>query len=170
MLLVLRPLWPHLRLYSTLLPQTREPVPTALAPQGNRSEPQLAPLRHGSLTPARIARGRPPCLVPIPPGAGTGRKYHCPWRESLRYSLPSAVLWTDGTALHLTWPSLMQIACTGGPGASSNVACPFWALSGRYSDDWIFSYQCECERLILFQPSLYIAEKLNACTGSFKSS
>ena len=26
--------------------------------------------------------------------------------ESLRYSLPSAVLWTDGPAWHLTWPSL----------------------------------------------------------------
>jgi len=61
----------RMRLYSTLLPQAA----------GQPSEPRLAPPRHGSLTPGRISVGRPPCLVPIPVGAGTGRKYHCPWRS-----------------------------------------------------------------------------------------
>ena len=60
--------------------------------------------------------------------------------------------------------------CTGGLGASSNVACPFQAPSGRYSDDWIFDYQGESEWLIHFQPSLYIAEKSNVCTDFFENS
>ena len=45
---------------------------------GRPSEPRLASPRHGTLTPGRISVGRPPCLIPIPVGAGTGRKYHCP--------------------------------------------------------------------------------------------
>ena len=63
--------------------------------------------------------------------------------ESSRYSLPSAVLWTDGPAWHLIWPSLIEElgqadkteqnklvssfsahhSSTGGLGASSSVAC-----------------------------------------------
>lgn len=63
--------------------------------------------------------------------------------ESLRYSLPQAVLWTDGPAWHLIWPSLIDgnqlidkteqkcigvfvfnpcRSSTGGLGASSSVA------------------------------------------------
>lgn len=45
---------------------------------GRPSEPRLASPRHGTLTPGRISVGRPPCVIPIPMGAGTGRKYHCP--------------------------------------------------------------------------------------------
>ena len=84
--------------------------------------------------------------------------------ESLRNSPPQAVLWTDGPAWHLIWPSLIDVgqlgcqrrtknvwvsssatlrcASTGGLGASSSVACPGQgAPSGKYPDDRIFSFR-----------------------------
>ena len=32
---------------------------------------------HGPLTPARISRSCPHCVIPVPPGAVAGQKYHC---------------------------------------------------------------------------------------------
>lgn len=73
--------------------------------------------------------------------------------ESLRNSPPQAVLWTDGSAWHLIWPSLMQ-----GLSAQVVLAHPPASLalfqrapSGRYPDDWIFSLQRTREET----PSLY---------------
>ena len=32
---------------------------------------------HGPLTPAGISRSCPHCVIPVPPGAVAGQKYHC---------------------------------------------------------------------------------------------
>ena len=148
--------------------------------QGNRSGPQLASLRHGRLTPARISPGCPPCLR-----LGLGRSIAL--TESLRNSLPQAVLWTDGPAWHLIWPSLIEgvpgsfaklnekcagdFVCslcrtsTGGLGASSSVACPSQgAPSGKYPDDWIFCFQRTREET----PSLYYPLSEGAENQNFK--
>ena len=159
-----------LRLYLTLLPQAQEPVPQAPALQGNPSEPRLAPPRHGTFTPGRISVGRPPCVIPVSPGAGTGRKYHCPWRnycETARHRLfcgrmdPLAPYWPSLTAepgskqirkRSCAFFLYCSIPSAGGHGASSSVACPCSAEapSGRYSDDWIFYCRGTLERLYIF--------------------
>ena len=84
--------------------------------------------------------------------------------ESLRYSLPSAVLWTDGPAWHLIWPSLIDVGQPGCQNRTEKYGClrlqpcavhlqvvlahPPASLalvqrapSGRYSDDRIFDFQ-----------------------------
>lgn len=99
-----------LYLYLTLLPQ---------AP-GRLPEVWLVGPCHGSSTPARISRSRPPCVFPVS-GAGTGRKYPpavvmarqpttgCFWDGWDRWAPYLAVIYADSV-------------CTGGLGASSAVA------------------------------------------------
>lgn len=109
--------------------------------QGNRSGPQLASLRHGRLTPARISPGCPPCLR-----LGLGRSIIVPdgviakqfaigcfadgWNRSAPYlavvdrcrsawlSEPNRNVWVSSFAT-------LRCASTGGLGASSGVARPF---------------------------------------------
>ena len=92
--------------------------------------------------------------------------------ESLRYSLPSAVLWTDGPAWHLIWPSLIDVGQPGCQNRTEKYGClrlqpcavhlqvvlahPPASLalvqrapSGRYSDDRIFCFQGTTEKLFL---------------------
>ena len=85
---------------------------------GQSSEPRLAPPRHGSLTPARISRGPPSLLDPHSGGGWDWTEVSLSLTESLRYSLPSAVLRTDGTARHLIWPSLIDV---GQPGCQNRT-------------------------------------------------
>ncbi len=86
-----------LRSYSTLLPQ---------AP-GRLPEVRLAGPCHGNSTPARISRGRPPCMIPVYRGLGRDGsiRRHGSWRNSL----PWAAFGTGGTAGHLDWPSFMRV-------------------------------------------------------------
>ena len=107
---------------------------------GRSSEPQLASLRHGRLTPARISPGCPPCLR-----LGLGRSIIIPggvvakqpatgcfvdgWDRSAPYlavvdrcgsawlSEPNRKVWVSSSAT-------LCCASTGGLGASSSVACP----------------------------------------------
>ena len=92
--------------------------------------------------------------------------------ESLRYSLPSAVLRTDGTARHLIWPSLIDVGQPGCQNRTEMYGClrsqpcavhlqvvlahPPESLalfqrapSGRYSDGWIFSFRGATEKFFL---------------------
>ena len=92
--------------------------------------------------------------------------------ESLRYSLPSAVLRTDGTARHLIWPSLIDVDQPGCQNRTKKYGClrsqpcavhlqvvlahPPESLalfqrvpSGRYSDGWVFGFQGTSEKLFL---------------------
>ena len=107
---------------------------------GRSSEPQLASLRHGRLTPARISPGCPPCLR-----LGLGRSIIVPdgviaiqlaigcfvdgWTRLAPYlavidrcrsawlSKPNRKVWVSSFAT-------LRCASTGGLGASSSVACP----------------------------------------------
>ncbi len=84
-----------LRSYSTLLPQ---------AP-GRLPEVRLAGPCHGDLTPARISRSRPPCV--IPDSRGLGRDGSIRRQGSWRNSLPRAAFGTGGTAGYRIWPSFI---------------------------------------------------------------
>ena len=142
-----------LRSYSTLLPQAQPAHWLYRAVNLNRSwlyrVMGLSPPA-GSLPAALLVCSRDWTEVSLP------------LTESSRYSLPSAVLWTDGPAWHLIWPSLIEElgradkteqnklvssfsahhSSTGGLGASSSVACLFpKAPSGKYSDHRIFNFQ-----------------------------
>lgn len=92
--------------------------------------------------------------------------------ESLRNSLPSAVLRTDGTARHLIWPSLIDVSQPGCQNRTKKYGClrsqPYAvhlqvvlahppeslalfqrAPSGRYSDGRIFSFRGANEKFFL---------------------
>ena len=115
--------------------------------QGNRSGPQLASLRHGRLTPARISPGCPPCLR-----LGLGRSIIIPGRVIAKQ--PATGCFVDGWTRSAPYLAVIDAGfiCTGGLGASSSVACPGQgAPSGRYPDDWIFDFQRTREE----PPSLY---------------
>ena len=94
--------------------------------------------------------------------------------ESLRNSPPQAVLWTDGTARHLIWPSLIDVGQPGCQNRTEKYGClrlqpcavhlqvvlahPPASLalvqrapSGRYPDGRIFDFQRTREET----PSLY---------------
>lgn len=89
--------------------------------QGRLPEVRLVRPCHGSSTPARISRSRPPCVFPMSLGAGTGRKYPpavvmarqptigCFWDGWNRWAPYLAVIYTG-------------LPCAGGLGASSAVA------------------------------------------------
>lgn len=81
---------------------------------------------HGSSTPVRISHSRPPCVIPMSLGAGTGRKY--PPTVVLARQ-PTTGCFVDGW--DRSAPSLAVIDAeqlrTGGLGAPSSVA---WPLSG----------------------------------------
>ena len=126
-----------LRLHLTLLPQT----------SGRRHRRRLASPLHGTLTPARISRSRPPL-------SRTGVSLSL--TESLRYSLPQAVFRTDGNrwAPYLGQslieavgekcsPLPVSPASTGGLRASSGVARLFSgkAPSGMYLRLRVFCFQ-----------------------------
>ena len=95
--------------------------------------------------------------------------------ESLRNSPPQAVLWTDGPARHLIWPSLIEgvsgslakpnekcagdFICslcrtsTGGLGASSSVACPCSEGPVRKVSRWSDIHFSRCnEWHLIFSP------------------
>ena len=115
--------------------------------QGNRSGPQLASLRHGRLTPARISPGCPPCLR-----LGLGRSIIVP--DGVIAKQPATGCFVDGWIRLAPYLAVVDAGfiCTGGLGASSSVACPGQgAPSGRYPDDWIFDFQRTREET----PSLY---------------
>ena len=143
-----------LRSYLTLLPQAQKPA-------------------HWLYRAVNLNRGWLHRVMGLSPPAGSlpAALLVCSWdwtevslslTESSRYSLPSAVLWTDGPAWHLIWPSLIEEpgqtdkternkfvssfsahhSSTGGLGASSSSACLFpKAPSGKYSDHRIFNFQ-----------------------------
>ena len=155
-----------LRSYSTLLPQAQKPVPPAPALQGNH-----------------LNRSWLHCVMGVSPPRGSlpAALLACGWdwaevslslTESLRYSLPSAVLWTDGPAWHLIWPSLIDVGQPGCQNRTEKYGClrlqpcavhlqvvlahPPASLalvqrapSGRYSDDRIFCFQGTSEKLFL---------------------
>ena len=113
--------------YSTLLPRMFGRLP----------DQRLAQPLHGTLTPARISPGCPPCVIPQW-GTGTGPKYHCPrWShgDTACHRLFCGRMDPLGTLLAVIdeWFQSRSIcktdilpACpfTGGLGASSSVACP----------------------------------------------
>ena len=68
--------------------------------QGRLPEVRLAGPCHGSFTPARISRSRPPCVIPIM-GSGTGRKYPPAgvMAQSARHGLVSGRMEPLGTLL-----------------------------------------------------------------------
>ena len=134
--------------------------------QGNRSGPQLASLRHGRLTPARISPGCPPCLR-----LGLGRSIIVP--DGVVAKQPATGCFVDGwTRLHLVWPSLIDVGQPGCQNRTEQYGClrlqpcavhlqvvlahPPASLalvqrapSGRYSDDRIFCFQGTSEKLFL---------------------
>ena len=134
--------------------------------QGNRSGPQLASLRHGRLTPARISPGCPPCLR-----LGLGRSIIVP--DGVVAKQPATGCFVDGwTRLHLVWPSLIDVGQPGCQNRTEQYGClrlqpcavhlqvvlahPPASLalvqrapSGRYSDDRIFCFQGTTEKLFL---------------------
>ena len=125
---------------------------------GRPSEPQLASLRHGRLTPARISPGCPPCLR-----LGLGRSIIVP--DGVVAKQPATGCFVDGwTRLHLVWPSLIDVGQPGCQNRTEQYGClrlqpcgehlqvvlahPPASLalvqrapSGRYSDDRIFDFQ-----------------------------
>ena len=87
---------------------------------------------------------RPPSLRgPRFTGGWDGTEVSLSLTESLRYSPPQAVLWTDGSARHLVWPSWMQTQSAqvvlAHPPAS--LALVQRAPSGRYPDHRVFGFQ-----------------------------
>ena len=108
---------------------------------------------------------RPPSLLDPHSGGGWDwTEVSLSLTESLRYSLPSAVLRTDGTARHLIWPSLIDVGQPGCQNRTEMYGClrsqpcavhlqvvlahPPESLalfqrapSGRYSDGWVFGFQ-----------------------------
>ena len=82
---------------------------------------------HGSFTPVRISHSRPPCVIPISLGAGTGRKY--PPAEVMAKQ-PTTSCFQVGRGRSA--PSLAVIDVeqlhTGGHGAPSFVASAFSGL------------------------------------------
>ena len=130
---------------------------------GQSSEPRLAPPRHGSLPRQDLCR--PPSLLDPHSGGGWDwTEVSLSLTESLRNSLPSAVLRTDGTARHLIWPSLIDVGQPGCQNRTEMYGClrsqpcavhlqvvlahPPESLalfqrapSGRYSDGWVFGFQ-----------------------------
>ena len=85
--------------------------------QGNRSGPQLASLRHGRLTPARISPGCPPCLR-----LGLGRSIIIPGGVIAKQ--PATGCFVDGWIRLAPYLAVFDAGfiCTGGLGASSSVA------------------------------------------------
>ena len=85
--------------------------------QGNRSGPQLASLRHGRLTPARISPGCPPCLR-----LGLGRSIIVP--DGVVAKQPATGCFVDGwTRLHLVWPSLIDVGQPGCQNRTEQYGC-----------------------------------------------
>lgn len=74
---------------------------TGISSIGRPSEPRLASPRHGTLTPGRISVGPPSLLDPHFGGGCDWTEVSLSLAESLRYSLPQAVFWTDGPACTL---------------------------------------------------------------------
>ena len=134
--------------------------------QGNRSGPQLASLRHGRLTPARISPGCPPCLR-----LGLGRSIIVP--DGVVAKQPATGCFVDGwTRLHLVWPSLIDVGQPGCQNRTEQYGClrlqpcavhlqvvlahPPASLalvqrapSGKYPDDRVFCFQGTTEKLFL---------------------
>lgn len=100
-----------LHLYSTLLPQM----------YGRLPEVRLVRPCHGSFTPVRISHSRPPCVIPMSLGAGTGRKYP-PARVMARQ--PTTGCFWDGRDRWAPYLAVIyaDAVCTGGLGAPSLVA------------------------------------------------
>ena len=82
-----------MRLYSTLLPQAAgQPIWTAA---GFTASWASHPREDLSRLPSLLA-------------AGTGQKYHYPWRSHCETARHRLLCGRMGTALHLPWPSLMR--------------------------------------------------------------
>ena len=133
---------------------------------GRSSEPQLASLRHGRLTPARISPGCPPCLR-----LGLGRSIIVP--DGVVAKQPATGCFVDGwTRLHLVWPSLIDVGQPGCQNRTEKYGClrlqpcavhlqvvlahPPASLalvqrapSGKYPDDRVFCFQGTTEKLFL---------------------
>ena len=137
--------------------------------QGNRSGPQLASLRHGRLTPARISPGCPPCLR-----LGLGRSIIVP--DGVIAKQPATGCFVDGWTRLAPYlavvdrGSILQsckkerknvqmtsFAVSAGPlqvvlaHPPASLALIQRAPSGKYPDDRIFNFQRTREGT----PSLY---------------
>ena len=115
---------------------------------GRSSEPQLASLRHGRLTPARISPGCPPCLR-----LGLGRSIIIP--DGVIAKQPATGCFVDGWTRLAPYLAVFDagFVCTGGLGASSSVAGPGQgAPSGKYPDGRIFDFRGATSDLSFFGP------------------